>query len=241
MIDWLKLQLQWQSEPGLWVLGSFLLLALGRALTHRRAYAALRAWLAARGVYDLFWWVARLTYLTGLPYLALLAGPISPRNMGLNDLDWVNTLGVGAPLVAAAWGALMIGWRQGGVSQRQAELSVLESPSARTLAAALEAGGQQIHWAFYRSAAIDWWGLYWGTWGALLLIAAQWTVTRLIEPKPYRTASGSYTLLGAALAILTSAFYLIVPNWWLGWALHFLTLLGTRSPLGPRSHRPLLP
>lgn len=241
MIAWLKLQLHWQSEPGLWILASFLLLALGRALTRQRAYAASRAWLAARELYVPFWWAARLAYLTGLPYLALLAGPISPRNMGLNDLDWVNTLGLGAPLAAAAWGALMIGWRQGGVLRRQPEASGIESSSVYALTAALEAGGQQIHWAFYRSAAIDWWGLYWGTWGALLLIAAQWAIAWLLEPERRPTANGSYLLLGAALAVLTSAFYLIVPNWWLGWALHFLTLLETRPPLGPRSDRPLLP
>lgn len=239
MIAWLKLQLHWQSEPGLWVLASFLLLALGRAFMHQRSYATLRAWLVARDVYDLFWWTARLAYLTGLPYLALLAGPLSPRNMGLNDLDWVNTLGLGAPLAVTAWGALMIGWRQGGVFRRQPELSAMESPGVRALVAALEAGGQQIHWAFYRSAAIDWWGLYWGTWGALLLIAAQWAIAWLLEPERRLATNGSYLLLGAALAILTSAFYLIVPNWWLGWALHFLTLLGTRPPLGPRADRPL--
>ncbi len=241
MIDWLQLQLRWRSEPGLWILGSFLFLALGRALARRRAYAILRAWLEARGLYVPFWWTARLAYLTGLPYLALLAGPVSPRNMGLNDLDWVNTLGLGAPLAAAAWGALMIRLRQGGVFRRQPEPTAIESPNARALAAALEAGGQQIHWAFYRSAAIDWWGLYWGTWGTLLLIAAQWATAWLLEPERRSPASGGYALLAAALAILTAAFYLIVPNWWLGWALHFLTLLGTRSPLGPRPDRPLLP
>jgi len=241
MIAWLKLQLHWQSEPGLWILASFLLLALGCAFAHRRIYTTLRAWLETRGWYVPFWWTARLAYLTGLPYLALLAGPISPRNMGLNDLDWVNTLGLGAPLAAVAWGALMIGWRQGGVLRGQTEPLVVESPSARALAAALEAAGQQIHWAFYRSAAIDWWGLYWGTWGALLLIAAQWAIAWWLEPERRLAASSSYLLLEAALAVLTSAFYLIVPNWWLGWALHFLTLLGTHPPLGPRSDRPLLP
>ncbi len=197
-------------------------------------------WLADRGVLGPIWWVVRLAYLAGIPYLALMAGAASPRGMGLSGPDWVRTLGLGIPLAGLAWLLILIGWRQArsfaseqGAPDNEPLAPAYGLPVAYGLSAALEAGGQQLHWAFYRDAVIRWLGIYWGAWAGVLLLSLEWSSNPatwyVLRHDPDQARS---LLLRLLLAIVTTALYLVVPNWWLSWGLHTFALLGTRAPVG---------
>jgi len=214
----------WRTEPGLWVLSSWILYVLGAQISAR--YGGL-----PRGL----WWAIRLTYLIGIPYAALLIGAASPRLMGLNGLDWVRTLGIGVPLAIAVWLMIMMSWRRG------IRDSVLNPPgrsmasSMNWLLAIVEAAGQQWHWAFYRNAAIRWWGLYYGTWAGVLLVITEWCGNPSIWRALRHPGHAGPILLRLILLIATAALYLVTPNWWLMWGLHTLTLLSTQARQSPFS------
>jgi hypothetical protein len=215
-----------------WVLASLLLYLLGSQALRLNITVCVLTWLADHGAWEPIWWGVRLGYLIGLPYLALLAGAASPRGMGLIGLDWVHTLGLGVPLTLAAWGLILVGWHW--ANPVPSDSNPTHSRDVRTgdwLSAMLEAGAQQMHWAFYRDAWIRWWDPYWGAWISLLTvwlegISGVWSWH-------LRSASLRMFLINALLALVTTALYLTVPNWWLGWGLHVLVLLSTRITIGP--------
>ncbi len=221
----------WRFELGPWVLVSLLLYLFGSQALRLNSAARMIGWLMDRGILGPIWWGGRLAYLAGLPYLALLVGAASPRGMGLIGLDWVRTLGFGVPLAAVAWALILVGWHQASPMQSDPNDARRRGfLTAGWLSAALEAGGQQMHWAFYRDAGIRWLGPYWGAWASLLLLGLEWisgTVGRA------RGAPVQPLMVNILLAIVTTALYLAVPNWWLSWGLHTLALLGTRMAVGP--------
>lgn len=226
------IELGWQREFNPWVLTSVLLYLLGAQASRLNIVARALAWLADHSVFEPIWWGVRLAYLAGLPYLALLVGAASPRGMGLVGLDWVRTLGLGVPLAVGAWALILVGWRQAHlVPSDSGSISHRSVRAAGWLSAALEAGAQQMHWAFYRDAWTRWWDPYWGAWASLMTLGLEW-ISESWSWGGRKTPLQAF-MVNATLAFITTALYLIVPNWWLSWGLHTLTLLSIRTTIGP--------
>ncbi|MCS7220722.1 MAG: hypothetical protein RML36_09335 [Anaerolineae bacterium] len=220
----------WRVDFSPWVLASVLSYLLGVQALRLSIAARILAWLADHEILEPAWWGIRLTYLVGFPYLALLAGGASPRGMGLTGLDWVHTLGLGVPLAMAAWGVILIAWRQAHLLSPDSTLIFHRNTrAAGWLSAALEAGAQQMHWAFYRDAWVRWWDPYWGAWASLLTLGLEWISGSWIWRS--KRVSLYPLMVHALLAFITTALYLTVPNWWLNWGLHTLTLLSTRTAI----------
>jgi len=249
-ITWLQTQLNWRDEPGLWLLGSFLLYVLasnGAWALYRhcpkpleRARDRLQAWPGSR-------WLGlpiRWAYFVGPPYAALLLGVISPRWMGLSELDWVRSLGVGGAAAAIALGLLGLSWWSyrralpcrgdpGGcpdvgttlaVAPGQGQALPLPRPLCGLLAL-VETAALQIHWAFYRSAFVnpDWLSeLYWGSWAGWALVCLEWALNPWLRRGLRHPAQAEPILRRAALALVTTALFILTRNLWLCWAVHAL-------------------
>jgi len=223
----------WRTEPDLWVLSSFILYLFGAQIAVRTAMFPPQHD-SSHGARALVWWAIRLAYLIGIPYAALLVGALSPKRMGLSGLDWVRTLGMGMPLAMAAWLAILIGWRRGtGARNRVPPSGSHHRLPAGWPSAIVEAAAQQWHWAFYRSAAIRWWGLYWGTWAGVLLLLIEWCGHPFTWQALRHPGRIGPILLRLLVAVVTASLYLVVPNWWLGWGFHALVLLGTGVHTSP--------
>jgi hypothetical protein len=212
--EWLLSQLHWH-RAGFWLLASFgaslLLLIAGRYLGRDYQYNR-----------RLLRWVL-------IPYLGLLAGGLSPRLMGLSDLDWVAGLGLGVVLISAIWMLLVLVRMtlhlEAGVQE------TAQPPVPSVVDRLLVAGAQEFHWTFLRAAV---WEIllaapiaihlpgYWAVWIASLLalpgIGAQ-----------YRDLS--QRLIATVVLITTAILYFYTRNFWLCWILHATAqlLLGQKS------------
>ena len=224
---WFQAQLNWREEAGLWLAGSFLFYVLvsnGSWLLRRlRPVTRLRSWPGGR-------WLALLSrwaYFVGPPYAALLLGVISPRWMGLSELNWVHSAGIGGAAAAVALGLLSLSWwsyRRALPRRRQPQGVPLPRP-LRWLLAIMEAATLQIHWAFYRSAFIDqaWLGdLYWGSWAGWALVCLEWSSNPWLRHGLRRPAQAEPILRRAALALVTTVLFILTRNLWLCWAVHAL-------------------
>ena len=100
-------------------------------------------------------WLVWMIWLLGPGYVALIMGLLSPRLMGLSQIDLGTGLGLGALFAALSVGVLLAA----GLTYRRtrhtgspyASLGQAVGASVRLV---LEAGALQWHWAFYRSAFI---------------------------------------------------------------------------------------
>jgi hypothetical protein len=211
--DWLLTQLHWQ-RPGFWLLlsfiGSILLLSLSwRLPAERRYHLRLARWFL-------------------IPYLGLIAGGLSPRLMGLTQLDWVAGLSLGITIIFAIWVLLLL---------IRATIHIEEAPgedqplrSFTLVEQIIRAGVQEFHWAFLRAAS---WEIllaaprametpgYWAIWLASVLalpgIYVQYTRT-------------SQRLITGVVLITTAILFFYTRNFWLCWLLHATSqlLLGQR-------------
>ena len=195
------------AEPGFWLVLSGLFAVV---LLVGRVYAppAWRSWLPVAC------WLL-------IPYLALLAGAVSPRLMGLVWLDWRATFQVGAGLLLATVLLALVG-------------RLLTSPSAepaddggwpQRAVWVGEAGAEGWFWCFLRAAL---WELllafpqvvslplYTAIWaaGALAL-----PLTLLLQPN-----AGLRVIKTAAL-VVTSILFLYTRNFWLCWLVHAALVL----------------
>lgn len=225
---WLQAQLNWREEPGLWLAGSFLLYVLASnvawILRRQRPVARLQTWPGSR-------WLAlplRWAYFVGPPYAALLLGVISPRWMGLSEVDWVRSAGSGGVAAAVALGLLSLSWwsyrralpRRGDPCGRP----LLPRP-LRWLLTLAETAALQAHWAFYRSAFVhqNWLGdLYWGSWAGWALVCLEWALNPWLRHGLRQPAQAEPILRRAALALVTTVLFTLTRNLWLCWALHGL-------------------
>ena len=125
-----------------------------------------------------------MIWLIGPGDVALLLGLISPRLMGLSQIDLGTGLGIGALFAALSLGVLLAA----GLTYRRTRHSgspyaSLGQAVGATVRLVLEAGSLQWHWAFYRSAIIvaaAGMGLnnpvYWGAWLAVGWICLEGTL-----------------------------------------------------------------
>lgn len=177
---------------------------------------------------QLMLWLARLLWLVGPGYAALLLGQLSPRMMGLSQIELGWNLGRGLLFAAGALAVLLAA----GLSYRRARPGnspyiSLSHGITLTLVLVMEAGGLQWQWAFYRSAMIETSAslalpapVYWGTWLAVGLLCVQGAISPWLWHDLRTAGLAERRVLRAALLAASSVLYLLSRNFWLAWALH---------------------
>ena len=237
MTQWLYPELNPQS-PVFWLLLSLTVTAVTSIWAWRsHSRWVLRAWVAQ--------WIL-------IPYCGIALGGLSPRLMGLSNIDWPTTLGLGLGLLFALI-ALMAIIR---ITARYPTLPPLvDAPTERSgssvtgivngsnasawsvaLSAIVLGGAEEFHWVFLRGAmweillfaplSIDL-PAYWAVWMAGIIIVVETALRR-----PAR----EQWLIQLTLLITTSILFLYTRNFWLCWILHssalaLLTPRGQREPL----------
>lgn len=177
---------------------------------------------------QLMLWLARLLWLILPGYAALLLGMLSPRLMGLSQVELGWTLGRGLLAATVALALLLAA----GLSYRRAHTArppyvSLSHAIALTVLLVMEAGALQWQWAFYRSVMIETAAslalpepMYWGTWLAAGLLVVQGALNPTLWQDLRRPGLAERRVLRAALLAATSVLYLLSRNFWLAWALH---------------------
>lgn len=185
-------------------------------------------------------WLFFALFLLLPPAAAWQMGALSPYWMGLAELDWVNSLGTGLWLAGLICGLTLFGW----LAYRRSA-PPLAAAIPRWLPV-LNAALLQWHWAFYRAASIgvlgtwaaaasttDGWPAtalahslasasdlsYWGSWTGLALAAVEWLLNPFSRAD-IREGRGEEALRAAALAVATTALFVLTRNFWLGLACH---------------------
>lgn len=215
-----------------WVLASILFYALtanGLWLAVRRSgpQGRLNRWLRSRPG-QLLLWLLRVLWLVLPGYAALLLGLLSPRTMGLSQIELGWGLGRGLIFAAGALAVLLAA----GLSYRRASpapppYQTFSHGVALTVLLVVEAGALQWQWAFYRSAVIEALAaaavpapVYWGTWLAAGVLSAQGALSAWLWHDLAAPGLAERRVLRAALLGATSVLYLLSRSFWLAWALH---------------------
>lgn len=186
---------------------------------------------------------ARFFYTVGLPYLAVIAGLLPPRFLGLKGLETIMALELnGASLQKAATLLLLECLADGGIVIRLGLVVLLLALGLRwglarlglkPLAArlsVLEILYDGLHWAFYY--AIFWTltdDLYLGVIGGMLWGLLEGALVAWVQrDEPV------YRLGKAVILILTATIFFYAPNLWLLWPVHGgLAFIGARRGSGP--------
>ena len=241
--EWLQSQLNWHEQPGLWLVGSVLVYVLTSNLARialwylrPRRPGALRVLRqpAAQWMLRLLRWA----YMIGPPYTLLLMGIISPRNMGLGEIDWVQSMGMGGALAAGSLFLLSLGWwsyRRSLPSDRFRPHLAHRSLLLRWLFALIEAFALQAHWAFYRTVVADQAGFsggQWEAWAGMGVIALEWVLNPFVR-RSFRSPPHSEPVVRrAVLSVATTVLFILTRNFWLCWAVHalFEAMVQSRDP-----------
>jgi hypothetical protein len=239
------------TDPLLWVLGSLVLavVATNVAWLARRAARgghALTLDSVWAGLEPLIWLLTAL-YLFLLPIGALWAGALSPYLMGLSETDWVNALVSGGFLAASSGAVIVFGWL---VYRHKLPARPRTGSSVRPWLAPIDAALLQWHWAFYRAGVIGWLALvikmensvpeaflalvreqplYWGSWLGMILVAVEWALNPFArralfgsQDSPEYAPAAERTVLRMALAVVTTALFVLTRNFWLSLACHVI-------------------
>lgn len=215
-----------------WVLASMAwyalaTIALWLAMRHSGAEGRLGNLVSSRPG-QLALWLARLLWLIGPGYAALLLGLLSPRLMGLSQVELGWSLGRGLLFAAGALAVLLTA----GLSYRRSHPArppylTLSHGITLTVLLVVEAGALQWQWAFYRSAMIEALmaaatptPVYWGTWLTVAVLAVQGALSPILWRDLRTPGLAERRVLRAALLAVTSVLYLLSRNFWLAWALH---------------------
>lgn len=232
--QWWSTQVNWRAEPTLWVLGSLLVGVLATnvyaaVLASDRPWAGrLRRSLETTAPGKALLTTSWLAWLVMPGYVALLLGIVSPRLMGLTQIDWGAPFGYGlafAGLTLAVLLAAGISYRRSGPTEPPwPSLSAAVAGSALLVA---EATALQWHWAFYRSAAIEAVGqpLGWGVWLGAALAVVEGLANPLCRRDLRTPGLAERRLLRGVLLFATSVLFLISRNFWLAWAVHAVVAL----------------
>jgi hypothetical protein len=192
----------------------------------------------AGSVVSAFGWLLVSLFFLLPPPVAWRTGALSPRLMGLTGIDWVTSLRAGATLMFLIVGLLIFGWL---VYRRSLAGDRSRTRLARigaTLRAPIDVALLQWHWAFYRALAIALLPLlaaalgsgevlrplgealraaplYWGSWLGLALITLEWALNPFARADLHLAGRRETALLRVALAVATTALFIITPNLWL--------------------------
>lgn len=202
-LDWFIGQLH-PLRPGFWLLLSFGLSGLTLMAAH---------FLPEKVV-----WRLRMGRWVLTPYLGLLVGGLSPRLLGLSDIDWVAGLGLGVGLIFAIW--LLLALIRATLHQEETTPETARPAGRPLLEQIAWAGAQEFHWVFLRGAL---WEMllalptppqlpgYWAIWLASLLALPGIFVQ-------YRHTS--QRLIAGMLLITTAIIFFYTRNFFLCWLLH---------------------
>lgn len=186
---------------------------------------------------------ARFIYGIGLPYLALIAGLLPPRFLGLKGMETITALDLnGASLQKVGSLLLLECLADGGIVIRLGLAALLLAlglrwglarlglkPLAGRLSV-LEILYDGLHWAFYY--AIFWaltGDLYLGVIGGMLWSLVEGALVAWVQRD-----DPTYRLSKAVILILTATIFFYAPNLWLLWPVHGgLAFIGTRRESGP--------
>lgn len=182
---------------------------------------------------QLLLWLALVLWLILPGYAALLRGLLSPRLMGLSQIELGWALGRGLIFAAGALALLLaagLSYRRAHPAPPSSTYLTFSHGVALTTLLVLEAGALQWQWAFYRSATIEALAsmaaaapVYWGTWLAAGLLAVQGALSAWLWHDLRTPGLAERRVLRAALLGATSVLYLLSRNFWLAWALHAAT------------------
>ncbi len=199
-------------HPGFWLLLSFVLSGL--------------ALLSARFLSEITAWRLRVGRWVLTPYLGLLVGGLSPRLLGLSDIDWMAGLGLGVGLIFAIW--LLVALVQATLHREENPDFDVNSAERKSpvlsnrplLMQVIYAGAQEFHWTFLRGAV---WELslalpapptlpaYWAVWLASALALPGIFVQ-------YRHTSQRF--IAGMLLVTTAIVFFYTRNFFLCWLLH---------------------
>lgn len=160
----------------------------------------------------------------GLPYLALIAGGVSPRLMGLVYIDWLTSLrlgvGLALALIAVAAVARLSLRRSSGQPLDSSQATVAAAKWGAPIAAIAQSGAEEFFWCFLRGAVLELMlalqisvelPLYWSIWIAAV-IALPLSLTN--------RASSYARLVAVAVLVMTSILFFYTRNFWLCWFVH---------------------
>lgn len=209
----------------------------------RTAIQSLMIWGVAETVVTVIWLIlhhrisqrwyqfAQLIRLCAIPYLALLAGEISQRSMGLTGYDWGNSLSVGSILmivIVAIWFGIRIAEESSSLPlDADVQENGLRTSSnwSKNGLKVLTASGLELNWCFWRviGTQLTAWlfveldsPIYWGVTLSVMLLAI------FIF---FSSSSLATTLTNITILIATSVLFLFTRNFWLCWLLHTILLL----------------
>jgi len=210
------------QAPGIWLLISFITGLLIVSLRRTRN----SAW---RPLLQLGLWVF-------IPYLGLLMGGLSPRLMGISNLDWLPSIGLGLGFIFVVLVLLLLVRatteransatrtdmaQTAHLPSHQSTANRLDGPGiAPLLYQFLQHGAQEFHWCFlrgalwefiYRSPTPPSLIAYWAVWIAALLAIPEILLGHL---------DATQRLFGIVVLIATSVLFFYTRNFWLCWLLH---------------------
>lgn len=202
-LDWFIGQLH-PLRPGFWLLLSFALSGL--------------MLVAARFLPQNLVGRLRLGRWIFTPYLGLLVGGLSPRLLGLSDIDWVAGLGLGVGLIFAIW--LLLALVQATLHRDESATEQDRPVGFSLLGQIIWAGSQEFHWVFLRGAV---WEIflalpsppalpgYWAIWLASLL-----ALPGIFVQHPHT----AQRVIAGMLLITTAILFFYTRNFVLCWLLH---------------------
>ena len=233
-----------------WVLCSILIYSLAVNVSHflrRSSWNRLNRPLTALDRWPHRLWlhqVLRFTYYLGIPYLALTRGVTSPVLMGMWGTHWfqppwAGELAMGALAGLGALLLLLWSWRhfllitagldpEAQASPYPLQRRLLSVPWGWGLLL-LDVLYLEMHWAFYRSAAIRSLGDYYGVLVGFLLILAEWSLDPRLRRDLSMTNRDGKTMTTVATAFAVGIVYYLTANLWLCMAVHLIIQFGLLS------------
>jgi hypothetical protein len=221
--------------PIIWTLASLVIAVLVTLIFDSTRADRFRSTLAGRIVEQL----ARLIYFIGLPYAALLTQSISTVNLGLTgaggssdasilgwtSADWLRGLNVWLTVGLIALIPIGLAARQ--MARAGSPLGV---DARSTAAIIIDSVYAEVHWTFYRAAALILSGnAYWAALIGLVLIGLEWIVSIVrnglgSQPEDRQSWIGQMLLLA-----LSAAMFILTRNVWLIIVLHVVIELALKA------------
>lgn len=216
-------------QPLAWLAGCVALAVVATNAAWQIAHQAAQSRRAGANLSALAWLMVSLFWLLP-PLIAWRVGALSLSFMGIAEIDWVQSLASGAPLMTVVTGLILFGWL---VYRRTAprQTGAAGWPTdriGRTGRALLDAALLGWHWAFYRAAAIGWLAgqpdaaagqsllaLYWGSWLGLACVGLEWVLNPFARAGLRVPGRQEAALRRIALALAVTAIFVLSRNLWL--------------------------
>jgi len=200
------------------------------------------------GVWEPLVWLIKGLFLLLLPMAGLWAGALSPYWMGLTEIDWVESLASGAVAAALGGGLIIFAWllyrhqhppRPRAAGQLRSWLAPIDSALLQwhwafyraavigglTLLTAANGASTGAHTGVEAHLAAD--PGYWGAWLGMVLVALEWALNPFARRVLFRpqdnqedAAAAERTVIRMALAVATTAVFVLARNFWLCLACH---------------------